>query len=172
MTVRLLTQYRMVFLVVASALVCLYGAKADEIPSRRQKTIPAAVEGSDVIVIALFKKIEDEKGTYSYYSPPVGYFEVLETLKGKTDSNNLTAYLDFGIRNEPKPAAWKYERSSLPEKGSKWILFFPSVFPNLINSTYNGSFGRVRHSQENQRMIERILDLKKSVEGLSSLHRR
>ncbi|MBK9144661.1 MAG: hypothetical protein IPM23_19390 [Candidatus Melainabacteria bacterium] len=172
MTVRLSTHYRMLFLVLVSALGCLYAAKADEIPSTRGKTIPDAVEGSDVIVIALFKKIEDEKSTYTYYSPPVGYFEVLETLKGKTGSNSLAAYLEFGIRNEPKPTAWKYERSSLPEEGSKWILFFPSVYPNLINSTYAGSFGRVRHSQENQRMIERILDLKKSVEGRKSLHRR
>lgn len=122
--------------------------------------LKAAYLRSECIVIAEYKGFEKD-GMISFYRPPQANFRIEEILKGHGMNKALPIRYEFHDKtNKPKPKDWKFdEKTTMPEKGSKWIIFIPNAIPvDGMFETYHGSFGRLAFTEDNYDKVLRILE--------------
>lgn len=122
--------------------------------------LKAAYLRSECIVIAEYKGFEQE-GMVSFYRPPKANYRIEEVLKGHDMNKSLPIRFEFHDKtNKPKPKDWKFdEKTTMPEKGSKWIIFIPNAIPvDGMFETYHGSYGRLAFNEDNYDKVLRILE--------------
>lgn len=118
----------------------------------------AAVK-SECIVLARYEGYE--KGTYQFNNPPIAKFNITKILKGPPLNKDLPIRFEFhDAINKAMPAGWKFDpKTTMPEKGSEWILFIEFVYlKNGAYDTYQGSYGRQPMTEENVNQLYELLD--------------
>ncbi|MDR3616824.1 MAG: hypothetical protein P4L53_24925 [Candidatus Obscuribacterales bacterium] len=115
---------------------------------------------SEAIVIAEYEGYE-KSDSIRYNAPPKANFHMVELLKGPPFNRALPITYSFHVpaASEP-PANWKFdEKTMMPEKGSKWILFIEFAVPEHgAYKTYYGSYGRQPATETNLDKLDRLLE--------------
>lgn len=116
---------------------------------------------SEKIVVADFVGYEGKNVTF--YAPPKAIYKLDRFLKG--GALNKTIYVRYEFHNKTntqRPDGFKFAKDTMPEPGSKWILFIDNAVPvDGMYETYKGSFGRVEYSDENLDKILQIIETHK-----------
>jgi len=116
---------------------------------------------SEKIVVADFVGYEGKNVTF--FAPPKATYKIDRFLKG--GALNKTIYLRYEFHNKTnmeRPDGFKFAQDTMPEPGSKWILFIDNAVPvDGMYETYKGSFGRVAYTDENLDQILQIIETHK-----------
>jgi tetratricopeptide (TPR) repeat protein len=131
-------------------------------PERAPETYATSFENaikSECIVIAEFEGIEKEKDI-QWNRPPLAHYHITKNLKGPPLNKALPLKYEFhDLVNTAKPAGWKFDAKSLPEKGSQWILFIEFAVPKRgMFETFQGSYGRQPATDDNLNNLYQLLD--------------
>ncbi len=123
-------------------------------------TLEDACKYSKLIVVARYQDFElaQEKNLPIYQGISARY-EVNRILKGDFDrSSRLKAEYELSHEFNFVPQKnWKFSKSLMPKKNSKWILFLHYPFPSGKYCTYRGSFGRMPYDDSLESEIIQIL---------------
>jgi hypothetical protein len=126
---------------------------------------------SECIVIAEYRGCEKAENI-RYNSPPRTAFHITEILKGPPLNKDLPVRYAFHTPfNGDPPENWKFdEKTMLPEKGSKWILFIEFAVPERLQfNTYMGSYGRQPATEANLDKLDKLLE-SHNMKFLQSTH--
>lgn len=130
--------------------------------SKHSLTLENAFARSEKIVVADYSGYEGKNVTF--YAPPKAVYKLDRFLKG--GALNKTIYIRYEFHNktsEKRPAGFKFSKETMPEPGSKWILFIENAVPvDGMYQTYKGCFGRVEYNDEN---LDKILQIIQKHEG-------
>ena len=122
--------------------------------------IKAAFLKSEAILVAEYQGFEKD-GLISYYKPPKAKFKIIEFLKGPPLNKALPIRYEFHDKtNKGKPEGWKFDpKTTMPEKGSKWIIFIPNAVPvDGMFETYHGSYGRMAYNSDSIDKVLKVLE--------------
>ena len=112
-------------------------------------------------------KAENGQSTWNP-GPPTVYFRITKILKGPPLSRNIPIRYDLDDSRQRYPMDWRFDESSLPKIGSKWILFIPEAVPESGRFvTFHGPVGRVECTPAEIELVN-----KKICETLVSSHER
>lgn len=127
--------------------------------SRELMTYDNAIR-SEAIVVAEYEGYE-KSGEIRYNSPPKANFHMVELLKGPPFNKALPVRYSFHVPAASEaPPGWKFdEKTMMPAKGSKWILFIEFAYPERGQyNTYYGSYGRQEATEANLDKLDRLLE--------------
>lgn len=105
-------------------------------------------DGCESVLVCEYTNFDEEK-TIGWSNPPFAYFHIVEYLKGPPFPGRLPIRYEFhDMINKEKPEGWTFDKSMMPKKRSKWILFIPNAVPIAgAFETYHGSAGRVEFNE-------------------------
>lgn len=116
---------------------------------------------SEKIVVADFVGYEGKNITY--FSPPKAIYKIDRFLKGGALNKTIFVRYEFHNKtNTARPDGFKFAADTMPEPGSKWILFIDNAVPvDCMYETYKGSFGRLQLTDENLDKVLQIIETHK-----------
>jgi tetratricopeptide (TPR) repeat protein len=115
---------------------------------------------SEAIVIAEYEGYE-KSDAIRYNSPPKAFYHMVELLKGPPFNRAMPVRFAFHTPAASEaPPGWKFDdKTMMPAKGSKWILFIEWAVPERGQfNTYLGSYGRQEATEANLDKLDRLLE--------------
>jgi Tetratricopeptide repeat len=136
---------------------------------RELKTYDNAIR-SETIVVAEYKgytKTDDIR----WNSPPCANYYITKFFVGPPLNRNLPVrYFFHTPAHAEAPPGWKFDPSTMPAVGSKWILFIEFAAPERGQfNTYLGSYGRQEASEKNLDHLDEVMD-KHNIKFLMDKH--
>jgi hypothetical protein len=136
---------------------------------RELRTYDNAIR-SETIVIAEYKgytKTDDIR----WNSPPCANYYITKFFVGPPLNRNLPVrYFFHTPAHAEAPPGWKFDPSTMPAVGSKWILFIEFAAPERGQfNTYLGSYGRQEASEKNLDHLDEVMD-KHNIKFLMDKH--
>lgn len=132
-------------------------AKID--PNKYKLTYENAVR-SECICIAEYKGYE-KHGEIGWNTPPQANYHITDILKGPPLNPSLPVKYEFhDYVNNQMPKGWKFdEKTMMPAKDSKWILFIEFAVPKRgMFELYQGSYGHQPATDDNLNGLYSLLD--------------
>ncbi len=126
--------------------------------SEKSLTLENAFNRAEKIVVADFAGYEGKNVTY--FAPPKAIYKIDRFLIGSALNKTIFVRYEFHNKtNVERPKDFKFSPDTMPQLGSKWILFIDNAVPiDGMYQTYKGSFGRVEYNDENLDKILQIID--------------
>jgi tetratricopeptide (TPR) repeat protein len=115
---------------------------------------------SEAIVIATYEGYE-KSDSIRFNAPPKAFFHMDQLLKGPPFNRALPITYAFHTPGTTEsPPGWKFDdKTMMPEKGSKWILFIEfAIAEHGAYKTYYGSYGRQAATEANLDKLDRLLE--------------
>jgi hypothetical protein len=119
--------------------------------------------GSESIFLGQYSRYESH-GTVNFSNPPVAVFHNIRVIKGPPcGRGEMFIRYEFTEKDcQKEPKNWTFSESTLPEKGSWWIVFATYSSGNGWR-TFKGSAGRVKYSRKN---LDEVLDGLQAASGV------